>query len=73
MKIVATLVLLAVALLALFLLLLRALGLSIGIRVSGNIFADEGGGLLRPAYLILLICAAAGGLYLLWRGGRGPA
>lgn len=73
MKIAATLVLLAVAVLALFLLLLRALGVSFGIRVSGNIFADEGGGFLRPAYLILLICAAAGCLSLLWRGGRGPA
>ena len=73
MKVVATFILIAVAVLALFFLLMGALGVSFGVRVGGNLFAEEGFSSLRPAYLILLILAAGGGLYLLWRGRRGPA
>lgn len=73
MKVVVTLFLVAVIILALLFLVTAALGVSFGVRAGGNIFAEEGFGWLRPAYLILLILAAAGGLYLLWRGGRGTA
>ena len=72
MKVVATLMLIAVIILALLFLLMASFGVSFGIRVSGNIFAEEGVGLLRPAYLILML-AAGGGLYLMWRGGRSTA
>jgi len=70
MKIAATVILTAVAILALFFLLMGALGVSFGIRVAGNLFADEGVGPVSPAHLVLLTLAAVGGLYLLWRGGR---
>ena len=70
MKIAATLILMVVAILALFLLVMGAIGVSFGVRVSGNLFADEGLRSISPAYLILLILASAGGLFLLWRGSR---
>jgi hypothetical protein len=70
MKIAATLVLSAVAMLALCLLLMGVLGVSFGVRIGGNLFADEGLSSVSPVYLILLTLAAAGGLYLLWRDGR---
>ena len=70
MRIAATLILTAVAIPALFLLLMGALGVSFGVRVGGNLFADEGLSSISPAYLILVIVASAGGLFLLWRGGR---
>jgi hypothetical protein len=70
MKIAATLILTAVAFLALSLLLMGVLGVSVGVRVGGNLFADEGLGSVNRVYLVLLALAAAGGLYLLWRDGR---
>jgi cytochrome c biogenesis factor len=70
MKIAVTFVLVVVAILALFLLLMAVLGISIGVRVSGNLFADEGLGSVSPVYLALLVLVAAGGMYLLWRDGR---
>ena len=70
MKITVTLVLAVVAILALLLLLMGVLGMSIGVRVGGNMFADEGLGSVSPVYLLLLTLAAAVGLYLLWRDGR---
>ena len=70
MKIAATLILMSVATLALFLLLMGALGVGFGVRVGGNLFADEGLSSISPVYLILLILASAGGLFLLWRGSR---
>ena len=70
MKIAITLILTVFAILALFLFLMGVLGLTVGVRVGGNLFSDESLGSVNPVYLILLISAAAVGLYLLWRGGR---
>ena len=70
MKIAVTLVLAAAAILALFLLLMGVLGVSFGVRVGGNLFADEGLSSISPVYLVLLILASAGGLFLLWRGNH---
>ena len=70
MKIVASLILTAVVILALFLFLMDVLGISFGVRIGGNLFADEWSGSVKPGYRFLLAVAAAGGLYLLWRGGR---
>ena len=69
MKVAATVVLTAITILALFLLLLSAFGISFGVRVGGNLFADAGLSSVNPVYLILLTLAA-GGLYLIWQGGR---
>ena len=70
MKVAVTLVLMVVAILALFLLLMGLLGVSVGVRVTGNLFVDEGLGSVSRVSLILVTLAAAGGLYLLWRDGR---
>ncbi len=70
MKIAATLILSAIALLALLLLLMGVLGVSVGFRVGGDLFADEGLNSISPVHLILLMLASAGGLFLLWRGSR---
>ena len=70
MKTAATVVLTAVAVLALIFLMMGVLGVRFGVRVGGNLFADQGLGSVRPAHLLLLIFAAVGGLYLLWRGRR---
>ena len=65
-----TLVLIAVAILSLFLLLMGWLGVSVGVRISDNLFVDEGLGSVGRVSLILVTMVAAGGLYLLWRDGR---
>jgi membrane protein DedA with SNARE-associated domain len=70
MKIAATFILTAVAILAVSFLLLSVLGVSLGVRVGGNLFADESLGSVSPAHLVLLTLAAMSGLYLLWRGRR---
>ena len=70
MKTAATVVLTAVAILALIFLMMGVLGVSFGVRVGGNLFADQSLGSVRPAHLLLLIFAAVGGLYILWRGRR---
>jgi hypothetical protein len=70
MKIAVTLILIVVALLGLFLLLMGWLGFGIGVRVSGNLFVDEGLGSVGRVSVILVTLAAGGGLYLLWRDRR---
>ena len=69
MKIAATLILTAVVILALFFLLMAALGINFGVRVGGNLFAEEGLSSVSPIYFGLLTLAAVGGLYLIWRDG----
>ena len=70
MKIAGTLILSAAAILALSFLLMGALGISFGVRVGGNLFAEEGLNSVSPVYFVLLALAAVGGLYLLWRDGK---
>ncbi len=65
MKMVITLVVVVLYILALFYLLMGALGF--GLRIGGNIYAEEGFGSLRATYLVLLVLLACGGLYFLWR------
>ncbi len=68
MKVVFTLVAVVIYILALFYLLMGTLGF--GLRIGGNIYAEEGFGSLRVTYLILLIALVCGGLYFLWRIAR---
>jgi F0F1-type ATP synthase membrane subunit a len=65
MKKVLTLVVAVVYILALFYLLMGTLGF--GLRIGGNIYAEEGFGSLRATYFALLILLACGGVYFLWR------
>ncbi len=68
MKLVITLVVAVIYILALFYLLMGTLGL--GLRIGGNIYAEEGFGSLRVTYLVLLIALVCGGLYFLSRIAR---
>ena len=65
MKIVITLVVAVVYILILFYLLMGTLGF--GLRIGGNIYAEEGFGQLRITYLALLILMVLVGLFLLWQ------
>ncbi|CAN5445313.1 MAG: hypothetical protein ACR2GW_04470 [Pyrinomonadaceae bacterium] len=68
MKVVFTLLAGVIYILALFYLLMGTLGF--GLRIGGNIYAEEGFGSLRVTYLVLLIVFICGGLYFLWRFAR---
>lgn len=65
MRLVITLVVAAIYISALFYLLMGTLGF--GLRLGGNIYAEEGFGSLRATYLALLILSACGGVYFLRR------
>jgi len=67
MKLFVYLVAIVIYLAAFSYLLLGALGFSFGLRVAGNTFADEGLGLQRTTYLILLGALVCMGLYSVWR------
>jgi hypothetical protein len=64
MKRVITLVVAIIYILALFYLLMGTLGF--GLRIGGNIYAEEGFGSLRATYLALLILLVCGGVYFSW-------
>jgi hypothetical protein len=70
MKVFVTLVAIAVYVAAFSFLLLGALGFSVGLRIAGNTFADEGLGLQRTTYLVLLGVLVCIGLYSIWRINR---
>jgi F0F1-type ATP synthase membrane subunit a len=68
MKRVITLVVAIIYILALFYLLMGTLGF--GLRIGGNIYAEEGVGSLRATYLALLILLVCGGVYFSWLATR---
>jgi hypothetical protein len=67
MKVVAYFVAVVIYAGALLYLLLGALGFSFGIRIGGNLFADEGLGLQRTTHLVLLVLLLVAGFYSVWR------
>ncbi|MGI9064817.1 MAG: hypothetical protein ACR2HX_00195 [Pyrinomonadaceae bacterium] len=70
MKLVVYLVAVVIYTVVLLFLLLGALGFSFGVRISGNMFADEGFGFHRTTYLVLLVLLVSGGCYVVWRINR---
>jgi hypothetical protein len=70
MKVVVYLVAVVIYLGALLYLLLSALGFSFGLRIGGNIYAEEGFGFQRATYLVLLVLLLCAGLYSVWRINR---
>ena len=70
MKVVAYVVAVVVYVGALSYLLLGALGFSFGVRIGGNLFAEEGFGFQRTTYLVLLLLLLCGGFYSVWRINR---
>jgi len=55
---------------ALLYLILSALGFSFGVRIGGNIYAEQGFGFQRTTYLVLLVLLLCGGCYSVWRINR---
>lgn len=68
MKLIAILIGAITYILALLYILLGALGF--GLRIGGNMYAEEGFGSLRITYLVLLVLMISGGLFFLWRSVR---
>ena len=53
-------------------LLLGALDMRIGLRIGGNLFAEEGFFFQRTTSLLLLVLLLCVGVYLVWRINRRP-
>ena len=70
MKVVVYLVAVVIYIGALLYLLLGALGFGLGLRIGGNIYAEEGFGFQRTTHLVLLVLLLFGGLYSVWRINR---
>ena len=70
MKVVVYLVAVVIYLAVFLYLLLHVLGFSLGVRIGGNLFADEGVGFHRTTYLVLLCLLAGGGFYVVRRINR---
>lgn len=70
MKVVAYLVAVVIYSAVFLYLLLHVLGVTFGVRISGNIFAEEGFGFQRTTYLVLLFLLVCGGFYVVWRINR---
>ncbi len=57
---------------ALLYLLLGVVGVRIGVRIGGNLFAEEGFAFSRSTYLVLLVLLIFCGFYSFWRISRRP-
>jgi hypothetical protein len=53
-------------------LLLGVLDFHLGVRIGGNLYAEEGFAFQRSTYLVLLVLLVCGGLYSVWRINRRP-
>ena len=70
MKVVIYLVAVVIYSAALLYLLLSALGVSFGVRIGDNIYAEENSGFQRTSYVVLLILLVCGGFYFVRRVNR---
>jgi len=70
MKVVGYVVAVVIYIAALFYLLLGVLGLHIGVRIGGNLYADEDFVFQRSTYLVLFVLLIFAGFYSLWRINR---
>jgi hypothetical protein len=70
MRVVVYLVAVLVYIATLLYLLLGALGFGFGLRIGGNIYAEESFGFQRTTYIVLLFLLLCGGLYSVWRINR---
>lgn len=70
MKIVGYVVAVVIYLAALLYVLLGVLGFRLGLRIGGNLYAEEGFAFQRSTYLVLLVLLVWGGFYSVWRINR---
>jgi hypothetical protein len=67
MKVVVYIIAVVIYIAALLYLLLGALSFGLGLRIGGNLYAEEGFGFQRTTYLVLLLLLLCGGFYSVWR------
>ena len=67
MKVVGYLVAVVIYVAVLLYLLLGVLDLRIGVRIGGNLYADEVFAFQRSTSLVLLVLLVLGGVYSFWR------
>jgi hypothetical protein len=70
MKMVLYLVAVVIYIGALLYLLLSVLGFNFGLRIGGNLYAEEGFAFQRTTSLVLLLLLVCGGFYSVWRINR---
>ncbi|MEP6913067.1 MAG: hypothetical protein ABI923_09945 [bacterium] len=70
MKVIGYVVAVVIYLVVLLYLLLGVLDLHIGVRIGGNLYAEEGFAFQRSTYLVLLVLLGLGGFYSFWRINR---
>jgi len=70
MKVFGYLVAVVIYIAALLYLLSGVLGFHLGLRIGGNLYAEEGFAFQRSTYLVLLVLLVWGGFYSVWRINR---
>ena len=70
MKGVVYLIAIVIYIAALLYLLLGVLGFSLGFRIGGNLYAEQGFAFQRSTYLVLLVLLVCCGFYSVWRINR---
>ena len=70
MKVIGYFVAVVIYVGALLYLLLSVLDFRLGVRIGGNLYAEEGFALQRSTYLVLLVLLVLGGFYSAWRINR---
>ena len=70
MKLLLYIGVLVIYLAAVLYLLLSLLGFSLGLRISGNNFAEVGFGFSKTTHLTLLLLLLCCGIYVVWRINR---
>ena len=67
MKVVGYVVAVVIYVAVLLYLLLGVLGFHLGIRIGGNLYAEEGFAFQSSTYLVLLVLLISAGCYSFWR------
>ena len=70
MKVVGYFIAVVIYIAALSYLLLGVLGFHFGVRIGGNLYAEEGFAFQRSTYLVLLFLLICCGFYSVWRINR---
>jgi hypothetical protein len=70
MKVIGYFVAALIYLAVLLYLLLGVLGFNLGVRIGGNLYAEEGFAFQQRTYVVLLVLLVCGGVYSVWRINR---
>lgn len=70
MKVIGYFVAAVIYIAVLLYLLLGVLGIHFGVRIGGNLYAEEGFAFQQSTHLVLLVLLACCGVYFVWRINR---